>query len=207
MKIGIIQASSQSEKNDLIYRAAQKHNKNAEIINFGCFPNDKTSYSYIEISILAGLLLNSGSVDLIITGCSSGQGMMLALNSIPGVLCGYVPTPKDAFLFARINNGNAVSLPLGEDYTWAGEENMEETIKTILTEPFGIGYPESEAARKLKDTELLKKIRKESQKTIKETFDSLDKDLREKLLSKKDVIDYIEKHNRNDQIAEILNNE
>ena len=81
---------------------------------------------------------------------------------------------------------------------------MEETIKTILTEPFGSGYPESEAARKLKDTELLKKIRKESQKTIKETFDSLDKELREKILSKKDVIDYITKHNKNSQIAEWL---
>ena len=117
MKIGIIQASSQSGKNELIYKTVLRYAGDAEVINFGCFQDDKTSYSYIEISILAGLLLNSGSVDLIITGCSSGQGMMLALNSFPGVLCGYVPTPKDAFLFARINNGNAVSLPLGEDYT------------------------------------------------------------------------------------------
>ncbi len=28
----------------------------------------------------------------------------------------YAPTPKDAYLFAQINNGNAISLPLGEEY-------------------------------------------------------------------------------------------
>jgi ribose 5-phosphate isomerase RpiB len=57
--------------------------------------------------------------------------MMLACNSFPGVLCGYVPTPADAYLFAQINNGNAVSLPLGEQYTWAGYGNFESTIARL----------------------------------------------------------------------------
>ena len=63
-----------------------------------------------------------------VTGCSSGQGMMLACNNMSGVLCRYVPTPKDAYLFAQINNGNAISLPRGEEYTWNGEKNLEQTI-------------------------------------------------------------------------------
>ena len=50
---------------------------------------------------------------------------MLACNSMPDVICGYAPTPNDAYLFAQINNGNAISLPLGEDYTWSGTENLE----------------------------------------------------------------------------------
>lgn len=46
----------------------------------------------------------------VVTRGSSGQGMMLACNRLPGVLCGYAPTPKDAYLFAQINNGNAISF-------------------------------------------------------------------------------------------------
>lgn len=54
--------------------------------------------------------------------------MMLACNSMPGVLCGYVPTAKDA-IYLQINNGNVVSLPLGEEYTYTGEKNLEKQSK------------------------------------------------------------------------------
>jgi len=73
-------------------------------------------------------------------------------------VCKYAPTPKDAYLFAQINNGNAISVPLGEDYTWSGAENLERTIEALFSEPFGQGYPKSEAERKIKDTEKLKEI-------------------------------------------------
>ena len=114
MRIGVIQASSQSGKNSLLFETVKTYAKYATVLNFGCTSEEKEKYSYIEISILAGLLLASGSLDLVVTGCSSGQGMMLACNNVPGVLCGYVPTPMDAYLFAQINDGNAVSVPLGE---------------------------------------------------------------------------------------------
>ncbi len=159
MRIGIIQASSQAAKNQMIYDAVSKYApKEAEVINYGCTMEEKENYSYIEISILVGILLASKTVDFIVTGCSSGQGMMLACNSMPGVICGYAPTPKDAYLFAQINNGNSISLPLGEDYTWSGTENLERTIEALFSEPFGQGYPKSEAERKLKDTEKLKEM-------------------------------------------------
>ena len=54
---------------------------------------------------------------------------------MPGVLCGYIPTPDDAYLFAQINNGNAVSLPLGEEYPWHGTENLILTIKKLFSQP------------------------------------------------------------------------
>ena len=148
MRIGIIQASSQADRNEKIFQAVRKYAADAETVNFGCRARDGERYSYVEISLLAGLLLTSGAVDFIVTGCSSGQGMMLACNSFPGVLCGYIPTPMDAYLFAQINNGNAVSLPLGEEYTWAGEDNLEQTVRKLFSEPFGQGYPKTEASRK-----------------------------------------------------------
>ena len=191
MRIGVIQASSQAGKNDMIFRTVRQAAAGSEVINFGCRPEEEERYSYVEISLLAGLLLAGGAVDFIVTGCSSGQGMMLACNSFPGVLCGNAPTPKDAYLFAQINNGNAVSLPLGEEYTWAGQDNMEQTIRKLFSEPFGQGYPKGEAPRKLRDTVLLKELRAKSQTDITDFLNSLDGQLTERILSKRDVIGYI----------------
>lgn len=194
MNIGIIQASSQVGKNKLIFDTVKKYAAGSEIINFGCTEDEPDRYSYIEISVLAGMLLSSGAVDFIVTGCSSGQGMMLACNSFPGVLCGYAPTPMDAYLFAQINNGNAVSLPLGEEYTWAGYENFDATVAKLFSEPFGQGYPKGEAARKLRDTELLKQIRRSSQRAAVDLLESLDGDFVQSILRKQNVIGYILEH-------------
>ncbi|MCR5803218.1 MAG: RpiB/LacA/LacB family sugar-phosphate isomerase [Clostridia bacterium] len=202
MKIGVIQASSQIKKNKLLYDLVSKYSSDSEVINFGCFENEDEKYSYIEISLLAGLLLTSGAVDFIVSGCSSGQGMMLACNNIPNVLCGYIPTAMDAYLFVQINNGNAVSVPLGEEYTWKGEDNLEETIKKLFSEPFGQGYPESEAQRKLKDTKLLKDLRRMSQVDVTDFYGSLDKDLVSKIFSKKDVITYVFENAKDEHLKE-----
>ena len=197
MNIGIIQATSQVEKNQLLFDAVKKYAANDEIINFGCKANEPERFSYVEISVLAGLLLASEAVDFIVTGCSSGQGMMLACNSFPGVLCGYAPSPMDAYLFAQINNGNAVSLPLGEDYTWGGYENFENTIAKLFSEPFGQGYPKDEAARKMKDTRILKEIRRNSQCSAADLLDSLDQSFIEHIMCKQDVVQYILRHGKN----------
>ena len=206
MIIGVIQASSQAAKNELIYGSVNAHAAGCNVINFGCTPDEETKYSYIEISILIGLLLSSKAVDFIVTGCSSGQGMMLACNNMPGVLCGYCPTPKDAYLFAQINNGNAVSLPLGEEYTWNGFENMDQTIAKLFSEPFGQGYPKNEAARKLEDTRLLKAIRNDSQVSMTDLLKKLDKPLLDKILNKNNVLEYIIKNGKDREIAAFLTN-
>ena len=204
MRIAVIQASSQVAKNELIYSVVKKYAAGAEVINFGCFGNEDNKYSYIEISVLVGLLLSSKSVDLVVTGCSSGQGMMLACNNMPGVLCGYIPTPMDAYLFAQINDGNAVSLPLGEEYTWAGEENLDKTIAKLFSEPFGQGYPKSEAERKLEDTRLLKSIRSSSQIKMTELLKTLEKPLLYKVLSKKDVVEYVLENGRDEELSLLI---
>lgn len=191
MRIAIIQASSQAGKNELLESAVRRYAKGADIVNFGCKRDEKENYSYIEISVLIGLLLNSRAVDFVITGCSSGQGMMLACNSMPGVLCGYAPTPRDAYLFAQINNGNAVSLPLGEGYTWAGADNLDATLRALFSEPFGQGYPRAEAERKRRDAELLKSLRGRSQVDMRTLLEGMERGLVEKVLSKRDAADDI----------------
>lgn len=191
MKIAIIQATSQENKNELIYSAVKKYASESVIYNFGCSGKDEGIYSYIEIAVLIGLLLASKAVDFVVTGCSSGQGMMLACNSMPGVLCGYAPTPKDAYLFVQINNGNAISLPLGEEYTWNGPDNLDKTIESTFLETFGQGYPKSESERKLRDTAMLKRIKTKSQIEFIDFLDKLDEELMNKVLSKKDVVSFV----------------
>lgn len=201
MTIGVIQASSQAQKNSLLFNTVKHYAPDSVVENFGCKENEEEKYSYIEISLLTGLLLASGSVDFIVTGCSSGQGMMLACNNMPGVLCGYAPSPMDAYLFAQINNGNAISVPLGEDYTYTGIDNLERTIEKLFSEPFGQGYPKGQEERKLKDTSLLKNIREKSQVRTIELMQSLDTVIVDKIKKKRDVIEFIINNGKNEEIV------
>ena len=63
MRVGIIQGSSQAQKNRLIYETVKKYATGHEVVNFGCHIHGAYSYRYVEISVLIGLLIASGSVD------------------------------------------------------------------------------------------------------------------------------------------------
>ena len=59
MKIGIIQGTSQIEKNSILYECTKEY---GEVINFGCFENED-NYSYVEIALEICLLISSKAVD------------------------------------------------------------------------------------------------------------------------------------------------
>ncbi len=73
---------------------------------------------------MSALLLNLKAVDFVVGGCGTGLGYLNAVMQYPGVFCGHLLTPLDAFLFARINAGNCVSLALNQGYGWAGDVNL-----------------------------------------------------------------------------------
>lgn len=204
MRIGVIQASSQTGKNNILYETVLRNAKQHEIVNFGCFPNEKETYSYVDISIEIGLLIASGAIDFAVTGCSSGQGMMLACNSIPGVLCGYTPTPQDAFLFGRINNGNAISVPLGLNYGWAGEVNLGYIMEALFSTPFGTGYPMEDAERKRKDTALLKDMRRQANVPFLSFLQSIDKEMVCRNIKRDIVTDFILEKGKDARIVEFV---
>ena len=87
--------------------------------------DDKAQLTYVQCGILAAILLNSGAADFVVTGCGTGEGAMLALNSFPGVLCGHIVDPSDAFMFSQINAGNAVALPFETFRAGAGRRIPE----------------------------------------------------------------------------------
>ena len=129
---------------------------------------------------------------------------MLACNSLPGLVCGYIENPSDAYLFGRINNGNAVSLPLGLNFGWAGEINLECTINKLFDGPFGIGFPPKDAQRKQKDTEMLKKMNTITKHTMTEVLPQLDKALVLKALQREVVYNYIIENGTNSVLLKML---
>ena len=206
MKIGVIQATSQTKKNELLYHctmdSAEKHGH--KVINFGCYEKESCCFSYIEIAVMISMLLSSRSIDFVVTGCSSGQGMMIACNSLPDIICGYVENPQDAFLFGRINDGNAVSIPLGLNFGWAGEINLQCTLEKLFEDEFGIGYPPEDADRKKEDTLLLKEINALTKRSAIDVFERLDKALIQKVIKKTNVIEYILVHGTDKDILEFI---
>ena len=110
MRIALINENSQAAKNSIIEDSLRKiaDAKGYEVVNYGMYgAEDAAQLTYVQNGILAAVLLNSGAADFVVTGCGTGEGAMLALNSFPGVICGHVATTLDAYTFAQINDGNA----------------------------------------------------------------------------------------------------
>lgn len=117
MKIALINENSQGGKNSMIEAALKKvvEPMGHQVFNYGMYAaDDEAQLTYVQVGILAAVLLNSGAADYVITGCGTGEGAMLACNSFPGVICGHVEDPLDAYTFAQINDGNAIALPFAK---------------------------------------------------------------------------------------------
>ena len=128
MKIALINENSQAAKNGIIEAALKKvvEPMGHEVVNYGMYAaDDAAQLTYVQCGILAAILLNSGAADYVVTGCGTGEGAMLALNSFPGVICGHVEDPVDAYTFAHVNDGNAVAMPFAKGFGWGGELNLE----------------------------------------------------------------------------------
>jgi ribose 5-phosphate isomerase RpiB len=149
MKIGLIIENSQAAKSAIVETALRNVAEplDNEVLHFGMYaPEDDAALTYPMNGLLAGILLNSGAVDFVVTGCGTGMGSMLACNSMPGVFCGLVIDPTDAFLFSQINAGNCMSMPYAKGFGWAAELNLEDCYRKIFENEPGVGYPKERAA-------------------------------------------------------------
>ena len=205
MRVAVIQGTTRRNMNSLLFESVKKAvQASDEVLNFGIFEEENEQYSYVEIAMTISLLIESGAVDFVVTGCSSGQGMMLACNSLPGLLCGYIETPQDAFLFGRINGGNVASLPLGLNFGWQGELNLQYTLDKLFDGEFGIGYPKHEAARKRAEASALKNLNRLTKRNWEELLDQIPKDSLDKLLQRKIVMNAIINKGSNRELIHLL---
>ena len=205
MRVAVIQGTSRKNMNALLFESVKKAVQSSdEVLNFGIFEDEDEQYSYVEIAMLISLLIESEAVDFVVTGCSSGQGMMLACNSLPGLLCGYIENPQDAFLFGRINGGNVASLPLGLNFGWQGQLNLQYTLDKLFYGEFGIGYPKHEAARKRAEASALKNLNRLTKRNWEELLDQIPKDSLDKLLQRKIVMNAIINKGSNRELIHLL---
>lgn len=205
MRVAVIQGTTRRNMNLLLFESVKKAVQSSdEVLNFGIFEEENEQYSYVEIAILISFLMESGAVDFVVTGCSSGQGMMLACNSLPDLLCGYIENPQDAFLFGRINGGNVASLPLGLNFGWKGELNLQYTLDKLFDGEFGMGYPENEAERKRLEASALKNLNRLTKRSWEELLEQIPKDILNKLLQRKIVMNAIINKGSNKEFIRLL---
>ena len=122
--------------------------------------DDNEQLTYVQNGILAAILLNSGACDFVVTGCGTGEGAMLALNSFPNVLCGHVVDPSDAYMFMQINDGNAIALPFAKGFGWGAELNLTYIFEKLFEGEPGGGYPKERVVPEQRNKKILDEVRK-----------------------------------------------
>ena len=181
MRIALINENSQAAKNDMIYSTLKKvaDSKGFEVDNYGMYSaDDKAQLTYVQNGILAAILLNSGAADFVVTGCGTGEGAMLALNSFPGVICGHVVDPSDAYMFMQINDGNAIALPFAKGFGWGAELNLTYIFEKLFEGEPGGGYPKERVVPEQRNKKILDEVRKVAFKdSLIDILKNLDQDL------------------------------
>ena len=180
MKIALINENSQAAKNAMVYENLKKvaDAKGYEVVNYGMYSaDDAAQLTYVQCGILAAILLNSGAADFVVTGCGTGEGAMLALNSFPGVLCGHIVDPSDAFMFSQINAGNAVALPFAKGFGWGAELNLTYIFEKLFEQEPGGGYPKERVVPEQRNKKILDEVKKVTHTDMLYILKNIDKEL------------------------------
>ena len=180
MKIALIIENSQAAKSETVHAAltAVAEPLGHEVFHYGMYAaEDKASLTYVMNGVLTAILLNSGAADFVVTGCGTGTGSMLAANAMPGVFCGLVIDPTDAFLFGQINDGNAISMPYAKGFGWAAELNLQDVYRKLFEGERGLGYPKERAEIMAKNRGILKDLKAVTCNDMLTVLKSIDQDL------------------------------
>lgn len=207
MKIALITENSQAAKNGIICDALTSVAEplGHEVYNYGMYSaEDKAHTTYPMVGLLTGILLNSGAADFVVTGCGTGMGSMLAANAMPGVFCGLVIDPTDAFLFAQINDGNAIAMPYAKGFGWAAELNLQDCYRKLFEGESGVGYPKERAAVMKENRGVLAELKSKSCKDMLTVLKSVDQDLLKKAIAGERFTEYFYPNSQDDEISSYL---
>ena len=168
MKIALINENSQANKNAVIYEELKKEadTHSYKVYNYGMENAEENNLTYVQAGLLAAILINSKAVDFVVTGCGTGEGACLALNSFPNVLCGHIEDPTDAYLFSQINAGNAVALGFAKGFGWGSELTLKYIFEKLFESPAGGGYPKERVVPEQANKKILDDIKKITHKDM-----------------------------------------
>lgn len=207
MKIALINENSQAAKNEMICATlkAVVEPMGHEVVNYGMYgAEDPNSLTYVQNGILAAVLLNSGAADYVITGCGTGEGAMLACNSFPGVLCGHIESPLDAYLFSQVNDGNCIALPFAENFGWGGELNLTYIFEKLFCAPGGGGYPKERVVPEQRNKKILDQVKLVTHRDMVSILKDLDQELVKGALSGAHFAEYFFADCKDAAIAEAV---
>ena len=180
MRIALINENSQAAKNALILEALRGvvEPMGHTVDDYGMYTaEDKAQLTYVQAGILGAILLGSGAADYVVTGCGTGEGAMLAMNSFPGVICGHVEDPVDAYTFAHVNDGNAVALPFAKGFGWGGELNLTYIFEKLFGFGHGQGYPKERVVPEQRNKKILDAVREKTLRPLIDCLQDIDPEL------------------------------
>ena len=169
MKSALLNENSQAAKNSMIEACLRKvvEPMGHEVVNYGMYTaDDACQLTYVKCGLLAGILLNSGAADYVITGCGTGEGAMLACNAFPRVLCGHIVDPSDGYMFAQINDGNCAALPFAKDFGWGAELKLEMIFQQLFGFGHGNGYPKERVVPEQRNKKILDQVKEVTHKDM-----------------------------------------
>lgn len=180
MKIALVMENSQAAKNELVFNTLKGtvEPMGHTVFNYGMYGTEgEAQLTYVQNGILSAILIGGGAADYIITGCGTGEGAMLALNSFPGLLCGHIVDPSDAYMFAQINDGNAIALPFAKGFGWGAELNLDYIFEKLFKGESGQGYPRDRVVPEQRNKKILDTVRAHTLKPLLECLQGLDREL------------------------------
>jgi ribose 5-phosphate isomerase RpiB len=182
MRIAILNETSAADRNADIVSALE--GRGFELINCGMRKGGESpELTYIHTGFLAALLLELKRVDVVVGGCGTGQGFLISAMQYPGIYCGHILTPLDAFLFSRINGGNCVSLALNQGYGWAANVNLRLIFDSLFSQESGSGYPEARKASQAQSRKSLLRVSAATHKGFADIVEGLPREIANEALS------------------------
>lgn len=173
MRIGVVTESSTAVKNKDVVAALDGFGYEIKNVGMKGIENEPV-LNYIETAAIGALLLDLDISDFIIGGCGTGQGFFNAILQFPGITCGLIQDPSDAWLYAQINGGNSISLALNKGYGWAGDVNLKFIFEKLFSVEFGSGYPDLRRKIQQQTREALFSLSKKSHKSLKMIFEEME---------------------------------
>ena len=83
----------------------------------------------------------------------------------------------DAYTFAQINDGNAISLPFAKGFGWGGDLNLEYIFEKLFCEESGQGYPRERAVPEQRNKKILDEVKKVTYREFTDILMEMDREL------------------------------
>ena len=206
MKIAVINEISACAKNGDILAALEASVHGAQILNAGMSdPAGQPALTYMHTGLITGVLLGAGWCDFAVGGCGTGQGYINSAMQFPGVFCGLILDPLDAWLFSQINGGNCVSLALNKGYGWAGDINLKYIFDKLFCDPSGQGYPAARAGSQAESRARLQLFSEKAHRPLAEILADIPAEIWAPILRHKPFMDIVERNKGSDIAKLILN--